>query len=272
MCSPLECTTPRTHDAVEFVLFKDKTAAETAQMRVLDIPCGAGGFAQRVIKRGAACVPPDIADNMSVEEGRADFAPADMDQPLPFGDSAFTDIVCIDGIEHIRRGFDFIRECQRILKPGGRIILSTPNISSARSRWRWFLTGHHNKCKSPLNEERVTPLHHVNMLSYPDIRYLLHSNGFRIQTVATNRIKFVSLLYAVWMPLLYITTRLTYRKEETDPGQRARNREVLSTMFSPAVYFGETIIVSAVKTAALTASDDALSSNPKTQKDSNERS
>ena len=257
MCSPLECTTPRTHDTVESILFKDKTDAEIAQMRVLDIPCGAGGFTQRVIKRGAACVPSDIVDGMSVDEGRSDFAPADMDKHLPFGDSAFTDIVCIDGIEHIRRGFDFIRECQRILKPGGRIILSTPNISSARSRLRWFLTGHHNKCESPLNEERVTPLHHVNMLSYPDIRYLLHSNGFEIRTVAANRIKIISCFYAVWMPLLYIATRWTYRKEESDPSQRARNRETLSTMFSPAVYFGETLIVSAIKREKAVSANDA---------------
>ena len=36
------------------------------------------------------------------------------------------------------------------MRPGGVVILSTPNISSLRSRWRWLLTGFHHGRKTPL--------------------------------------------------------------------------------------------------------------------------
>ncbi len=85
--------------------------------------------------------------------------------------------MCIDGIEHLRRPFDFIAEVRRVLRIGGEVILSTPNISSLRSRLRWLLTGHHHKCPAPLDERNPNPLHHINMISFPELRYLLHSNG-----------------------------------------------------------------------------------------------
>ena len=118
---------------------------------------------------------------MKINEEIDNFVSSDMDRPLPFDSELFTEIVCIDGIEHIERPFDFIRECSRVIVPSGRIIITTPNISAIRSRWRYFLTGHHNKCKSPLNEENITPLHHKSMMSFPEMRYILHTTGFEIK-------------------------------------------------------------------------------------------
>jgi len=60
------------------------------------------------------------------------FTRADMNAPLPFADDGFDAVACIDGIEHLERPFDFVRECRRILRPGGVLLLSTPNISALR--------------------------------------------------------------------------------------------------------------------------------------------
>ena len=40
----------------------------------------------------------------------------------------------------------------RVLRPGGLFVLSTPNVSSLRSRFRFLLTGGHNRFKLPLDE------------------------------------------------------------------------------------------------------------------------
>lgn len=236
-----------THNAVERVLLAGRAAEERSGMRVLDLPCGSGAFTRRLRALGIEVVPADV-------EGGSDGDPAglvhaDMDRPLPFPDGSFTDLVCIDGIEHIERQFDFARECARVLGHSGRLVLSTPNISSARSRWRHLLTGHHNKCKTPLNEAEVTPLHHKSMISFPELRYLLHVSGFRIETVATNRVKAVSWLFAPLYPFTWLATGRAYAREEKDPGQRERNAEIRKAMHGVQVYFGETLIVAARRTA-----------------------
>ena len=236
-----------THNVVEELLLDNKSHHQMKQMKVLDLPCGEGAFTNRLQQKKIEVVPSDIVNTLSINGKIDNFVLSDMERRLPFDNDLFTDIICIDGIEHIEKPFGFIRECKRVIVPSGRIIISTPNISAIRSRWRYFLTGHHNKCKSPLNEDNVTFLHHKNMISFPEIRYMLHTNDFEIVKVRTNRIKAISYLYLLFFPLLYLTTSWVYSKEEKDFEQKTRNAEIKRTMFSNSVYFGETLIVSARK-------------------------
>ena len=234
-----ENTSKNTHNVVE------KLITEHRCQRVLDIPAGAGAFTQRMQNQNIEVHSADIEDILMVDNDQ--FKIADMNFPLPYEDNFFCGIACIDGIEHLERPFDFVRECCRVLKKEGCLVISTPNISALRSRWRWMLTGHHNKCKSPLDETNVTPLHHINMFSFHRLRYVLQSNGFKIDSIETNRSKIISYLYAPWIPLTYLTTKRVYRKEERDPQQRIRNKEIMKQMYSLPLLFGEAMIVRAVK-------------------------
>lgn len=234
-----ENTSKNTHNVVE------KLVLETSNcQKVLDIPSGAGAFTQRMQKHGIEVHSADIENILMVENSH--FQIANMNHPLPYEDNFFCSVACIDGIEHLERPFDFVRECHRVLRKGGSLVISTPNISALRSRWRWMLTGHHNKCKTPLDETEPTPLHHINMFSFPRLRYALHSNGFVIDTITTNRIKVVSYSYLPWVPFSYLKTLAVYSKEEKDAGQRKRNKEIASQMFSKSLLFGETMIVRAI--------------------------
>jgi len=170
-----------------------------------------------------------------------------MTQTLPLSDKSCDLVVCIDGIEHISKQFDFVSEAERILKDKGEIIISTPNISSLRSRWLWFTTGHHHKCNSPLDENNPTPLHHISMISFPELRYLLHTNGFKISVVTSNRFKAISLVYALFVPLAYLSTAWVYAKTGKKQGTSEINRGIFKKIFSRDVLFGETLIVKAVK-------------------------
>jgi 2-polyprenyl-3-methyl-5-hydroxy-6-metoxy-1,4-benzoquinol methylase len=236
--SPRENTTANTHRIVAEML-----GGLSPCRRVLDIPCGEGAFVQRIAAPGMEIHAADCEDLLQVPG--AIFQRADMNRRLPYADGQFDAVVSIDGIEHLEQPFAFVRECARILGDGSSLVLSTPNISSLRSRWRWMVTGFHNKCKSPLDEERPTPLHHLNMLSFAQLRYMLHTSGFRITAIRTNRIKPISWLYVPWLPLAYLATARTFAREERDPKQRARNREILRQLFSLPILFGETMIVAA---------------------------
>ncbi|MDH5398377.1 MAG: class I SAM-dependent methyltransferase [Cyclobacteriaceae bacterium] len=235
-----ENTSKNTHHVVETLLVDEK-----GKKSVLDIPSGEGAFTQRLLLRGYDVYSADIENILKIEN--KNFSQADMNKPLPYPDGHFDAVVCIDGIEHLENPFLFVRESARVLSSKGILIISTPNISAMRSRWRWLFTGHHNKCKVPLNEGRPSPLHHINMFSYPRLRYVLQTSGFEITSIRTNRIKPISWVYILLYPFAYLFTSLVYSKEEKDPKQRVINKTILKDLLGKNIYFGETLIIKARK-------------------------
>jgi 2-polyprenyl-3-methyl-5-hydroxy-6-metoxy-1,4-benzoquinol methylase len=62
--------------------------------------------------------------------------------PLPVGDETFDYIICGEVIEHLEQDPMFMMsEINRVLKTGGKLVLTTPNIASARGITR-MLRGH----------------------------------------------------------------------------------------------------------------------------------
>lgn len=235
-----ENTSKNTHNVVAELL-GDVASGKV----VLDVPCGEGAFTQRMLAKGANVISADFVNIIKVPH--AQFSRADMNERLPYDDATFDAVVCIDGIEHIERPFDFIRECQRILRQGGVLIISTPNLTALRSRWRYLLTGFHQGEKSPLDESHQTPLHHRSLVSFPELRYRLHTSGFKVTAVRTNRVKWISWPFVVLAPLAYLVTALVFNKQEKVASVRKQNREILRQTFTVAVLFGETLIVKATR-------------------------
>jgi 2-polyprenyl-3-methyl-5-hydroxy-6-metoxy-1,4-benzoquinol methylase len=233
-----ENTSKNTHNVVAELLLAERDCKV-----VLDIPCGEGAFTKRLLDIGLAVFSVDCQKIMRLPQRR--FLIADMNERLPFGDEIFDAVVCIDGLEHIERQFDFIRECHRIIRKGGVVIVSTPNLLALRSRWRWLLTGFHQGEKTPLDESNYTPLHHLSLVSFSELRYRLHVQGFRITAVRTNRVKFISWIYGTLVPLSYLMTKWVFRKEEKRPQLRGQNSQILRQIFSIPILFGETLIVKA---------------------------
>jgi SAM-dependent methyltransferase len=231
-----------THDEVLRLLRQDPSIRT-----VLDIPSGQGAFAARLRKLGYVVHAADVVPPDHGEEG---WTPANMNERLPFADASLDAVVCIDGIEHIERQYDFAVECARVVRPGGVVIWSTPNISSLRSRWRWLWTGFHHGRKAPLDENNVNPLHHINMIEFPKLRYMLHRSGLCIDAIATNRTKAVAWVYAPLAPFSWLLTKLVFASEIRSPSQAAIGKNVLRQMHAPSLLFGDAIIVRAVRLAA----------------------
>jgi ubiquinone/menaquinone biosynthesis C-methylase UbiE len=59
--------------------------------------------------------------------------------PLPFDDESFDYVVSFQVIEHIKRDKEFVREVHRVLKPGGKFIVSTPNKPMSLTRNPWHV-------------------------------------------------------------------------------------------------------------------------------------
>ncbi|MBB6693122.1 methyltransferase domain-containing protein [Cohnella xylanilytica] len=101
--------------------------------RVLDAASGSG-FGTRMLKdAGAAEVEGVDIDAESVRLANRDYAAPGISfrvgdvLRLPFPNESFDVVVTFETIEHVPDGAQWLREAARVLKPGGRLIVSTPN-------------------------------------------------------------------------------------------------------------------------------------------------
>ena len=78
--------------------------------------------------------------------------PADLAQDLPIPSRHADYVVFQEGLEHLPDQLRPLREFNRILTPGGRLVLTTPNASSLRARLCHFLLEGVLLNKLPINE------------------------------------------------------------------------------------------------------------------------
>jgi SAM-dependent methyltransferase len=54
----------------------------------------------------------------------------DLNQPLPFATDSFRCVTGLSVLEHLLKPCAFLRQCHRVLAPGGTLVILTPNIST----------------------------------------------------------------------------------------------------------------------------------------------
>jgi ubiquinone/menaquinone biosynthesis C-methylase UbiE len=216
---------------------------------VLEIPAGEGALAWQLRKLGYNVTAGDI-DPKFFKVGPIPCIKIDLNLEFPIESERFDYISCIEGIEHLQDQFAFIRECHRVLKPGGALVLSTPNILNMASRLKYLLTGFYSLVPRPINEFSLVPVFdHINPVTYYQLRYMLHTQGFEITRVETDlRRRSAAALY-ILKPLVRFASWRTMRKER-DPQQREANRQIRRIMASPTIMLGRTLILVARKKAA----------------------
>jgi SAM-dependent methyltransferase len=104
-------------------------AGDVAGRNILDAGCGAGPLAAALRDRGARVTGFDASPAM-VALARRRLGPdtqvlvADLAEPLPFGTARFDDVVAALVLHYLEDWTDPLAELHRVLKPGGRLILS----------------------------------------------------------------------------------------------------------------------------------------------------
>ena len=72
-------------------------------------------------------------NNASASSGRAaglDIQECDLNKPLPVPSESQDCVIAYSVVEHLLMPCSFLRECHRVLRPGGRLVVLTPNIST----------------------------------------------------------------------------------------------------------------------------------------------
>lgn len=138
--------------------------------RLLDFGCGGGAFLKRMADRGWQVTGLDA----SVGAGRAvqeELGLTVLSGSLPHPDLApcsFDVVTMWQSLEHVHRPLAVLREAYRLLVPGGKLIVATPNIESVPFYWfgpDWF----------GLDLPR-----HLTHFTPKSLREMLETAGFRV--------------------------------------------------------------------------------------------
>jgi SAM-dependent methyltransferase len=93
---------------------------------ILDIACGSGLGSTLLDARIQGLVVGADLEIAGCSPSRVKYVQCDAHR-IPFATSSFDCVTTFETIEHLTSPREFLRECQRVLKPDGTLFLSTPN-------------------------------------------------------------------------------------------------------------------------------------------------
>lgn len=107
-----------------------ETLAECARDgKALDVGCGVGQVLDRVRQTGVDVVGVDVSEtNLKRARERHDQVLFYDGLRLPFKPESFDAVGALNVLEHVEEPESFIKEMIRVLRPGGRLVLSSPNF------------------------------------------------------------------------------------------------------------------------------------------------
>lgn len=143
--------------------------------RLLDVGCGSGEVLADMESVGWEAVGVDV-DSVAVEvaQGKGLSATCGTLEEQQYPDNGFQAITMNHVIEHVHDPVGLLRECRRILAPGGHLIVITPNLDSwghRRFDGDWF---------------HLDPPRHLWLFSRRTLRSLVERSGFLRVRVSTT--------------------------------------------------------------------------------------
>jgi 2-polyprenyl-3-methyl-5-hydroxy-6-metoxy-1,4-benzoquinol methylase len=131
------------HDTIYQMAFKGMGQIPR-QARIFEFGSGLGHFLKFLRTHGLEneLTGADIMPRPADLAGDVKWLEADLNHPLSLPDRSFDLIAAIEVIEHLENPRATIREMARLLAPGGRLVITTPNQESLRSILSLVLKGH----------------------------------------------------------------------------------------------------------------------------------
>jgi SAM-dependent methyltransferase len=140
-----------------------------AGQRVLEVGCGEGYGTALLARSAARIVGVDYDAAAAAHAARsypaARFARANL-AALPVPSGSFDALVSLQVIEHVWNHAEFVGECRRAVRPGGRLLVSTPNRLTF----------------SPGRDTPLNPFHTKEFIAR-ELTELLTGGGFEIEAV-----------------------------------------------------------------------------------------
>ncbi len=135
--------------------------------KVLDIGGGAGNMAHHLAHYGDVINLDYNSRPLAVAQQRALEALQGSGTELPFPGDEFDLVALLDTVEHVADELGVFNECARVLKPGGKLIVTVPAFM-----WLWSYNDEIND-----HERRYT---------VPELRQKLELSGFCVKRISYN--------------------------------------------------------------------------------------
>jgi glycosyltransferase involved in cell wall biosynthesis len=144
--------------------------------RVLDLGCADGRLAERIRRLGNAVTGIDITKHDGIGERVEQFVEADLDEGIPAEVGAGFDVILgADVFEHVRRPDKLLAECASLVRPGGTVLASVPNVAHWYPRIR-LATG-----RFDYDRRGILDADHVRFFTRRSFARLAERNGLRVR-------------------------------------------------------------------------------------------
>lgn len=135
--------------------------------KVLDLGIGAGNMAHHLAHYGTVYGIDANIRPLLVANQRALSVAQAAGERLPFAANNFDLLALLDTVEHIPDEFGVFQECRRVLKPGGKLLVTVPAFMAL---WSY-------------NDEINA---HQRRYTVPELQQKLEVSGFRVNRISYN--------------------------------------------------------------------------------------
>ncbi len=153
-------------------------AHPTTERTVLDLGIGAGNMAHHLAHYGRVFGIDNNWRPLQVAAERALNVTQSIGDALPFADASFDLVALLDTVEHIPDEFGVFEECRRVLKPGGKLLVTVPAFM-----WLWSYNDEINA--------------HQRRYTVPELQQKLEICGLRVRRISYNNFFLFPLIAAI---------------------------------------------------------------------------
>lgn len=167
---------PQIHALIKTLVDKHILSAGPTTLNVLDAAAGNGFLTVWLYDRGFRVTAVDL-DPAKWACQSVGCTRVDLNSILPYETDTFDFVVSVETIEHLENPFQFLREIYRVLKPGGHMIVSTPNVHSFKSRMKYPALGLPSMFEFVQDDKMGQ---HISPVSIGTMLYSFDATGMRL--------------------------------------------------------------------------------------------